>query len=63
MVEGYPTLLKALVLQPPSELRKPTINDVRIVERPVPALKRGEILVRINAAGFNHREVCSNRGD
>ena len=29
-------------------------NDVRIVGRPIPALKPGEILVN-----FNHRGVCS----
>lgn len=59
MVEGYPTSLKALTLQKPAEPRKPVYNDVRIVEKSIPVLKRGEVLVRINAAGFNHREVCS----
>lgn len=56
---GLMTLLtKALVLQNQSRpLRKPAHYDVRVVERPVPALRRGEVLVKINAAGFNHREV------
>jgi len=49
---------QALVLQNQSEpLRKPAHYDVRLVERPVPALRPGEVLVKINAAGFNHREV------
>jgi NADPH:quinone reductase-like Zn-dependent oxidoreductase len=30
---------------------------VCIVERPIPALKPGEVLVKINAAGFNHKDV------
>ena len=51
-------LTKALILQNQSRtLRKPAHYDVRVMERPVPALRRGEVLVKINAAGFNHREV------
>ena len=48
-------LTKSLVLQ--NHLRKTAHYDVRLVERPIPALRRGEVLVKINAAGFNHREV------
>jgi hypothetical protein len=59
MVERYPTSLKALILQKPSGPRKTVYNDVHIVQKSVPVLKRGEVLVRITAAGFNHREVCS----
>jgi NADPH:quinone reductase-like Zn-dependent oxidoreductase len=59
MVQGYPTSLKALILQKQADTRKPVHNDVHIVERPVPVLSAGEVLVRINAAGFNHREVGS----
>jgi D-arabinose 1-dehydrogenase-like Zn-dependent alcohol dehydrogenase len=59
MAERYPTSLRALVLQKTSEPRKPVYHNVRIVEKSVPALKPGEVLVRINAAGFNHREVGS----
>lgn len=57
MAERYPTSLRALVLQKTSEHRKPVYHNVRIVEKLVPGLKPGELLVRINAAGFNHREV------
>ncbi|KAI0247919.1 hypothetical protein BJV78DRAFT_1348297 [Lactifluus subvellereus] len=57
MVQGYPTSLKALVLQRQAYPRKPVYHEVHIVERLVPALKHGEILVRISAAGFNHREL------
>ena len=56
----FPSSFKALVLQNQREQHNKSLyNDVRIVERPIPALKPGEILVKINAAGFNHREVRS----
>jgi NADPH:quinone reductase-like Zn-dependent oxidoreductase len=57
--QRLPSSLKALILlNQPEAPSKPAYYDVRVVERPVPALKRGEVLVKINAAGFNHREVC-----
>ncbi len=56
----FPSSFKALVLQNQREQQNKSLyNDARIVEKPIPALKPGEILVKINAAGFNHREVCS----
>jgi hypothetical protein len=61
----FPSSFEALVLQNQREQQnKPLYNDVRM-KRPIPALRPGEILVKINAAGFNHRlvstyrEVCS----
>jgi hypothetical protein len=55
----FPSSFKALVLQNQREQQNKSLhNDVRVVQRPIPALKPGEILVKINAAGFNHREVC-----
>ncbi|KAI9459452.1 chaperonin 10-like protein [Lactarius psammicola] len=62
MAEGHPTSLKALTLQRPAEPRNPVYNDVHIVEKSVPVLKRGQVLVRINAAGFNHRELWIRKG-
>ena len=60
VTQQFPTSFEALVLQDqPKQQNKSLYNDVRIVERPIPALKPGEILVKINAAGFNHREVRS----
>ena len=56
----FPSSFEALVLQNQREQQnKYLYHDVRFVERPIPGLKPGEILVKINAAGFNHREVCS----
>jgi hypothetical protein len=55
-----PSSFKALILQNQREQQNKSLyHDVRIVERPIPTLKPSEILVKINAAGFNHREVCS----
>ncbi|KAI0306283.1 hypothetical protein B0F90DRAFT_1862732 [Multifurca ochricompacta] len=56
VVGGYPTSLKALILQNSAKSHEPVYHDIRLVEKPVAALKPGEILVQINAAGFNHRE-------
>jgi len=56
----FPSSFKALVLQNKREQQNKSLYyDVRIVEGSILALKPGEILVKINAAGFNHREVCS----
>ena len=47
----FPSSFEALVLQNQREKQNKSLyHDVRIVERPVPALKPGEILVN-----FNHR--------
>jgi len=56
-----PSSFKALILveSEPESLRQSLHYDVRIVDRPIPALEQGQVLVKINAAGFNHREVGS----
>ncbi|KAF8491049.1 hypothetical protein F5888DRAFT_1807678 [Russula emetica] len=59
----FPSSFETLVLQNQrKQQNKSLYNDVRIVERPIPALKPGELLVKINAAGFNHRELWIQRG-
>ena len=56
----FPSSFKALVLQNKRDQQNKSLyHDVRIVEGSIPALKPGEILVKIHAAGFNYREVCS----
>jgi NADPH:quinone reductase-like Zn-dependent oxidoreductase len=60
----FPSSFQALVLQNQREQQNKSLyHDVRLVERPILALKPGEILVKINAAGFNHREVCSDHSE
>lgn len=37
--------------------RKPVFHDAVIEDKPIPALKQGQVLVRIGAAAYNHRDV------
>lgn len=61
MVSNIPKSTKALVLKNPALQRKPVYHDAVVEERPISiALKPGEVLVRIGAAAFNHREVCTH---
>jgi NADPH:quinone reductase-like Zn-dependent oxidoreductase len=62
MLNGYPTSFKALTLQTQTDTHNPVYHDVRIVEGSIPTLRCGEVLVRISAAGFNHREVGLGSG-
>lgn len=32
--------------------------DARLIERAIPELKESEVLVRMEAVAFNHRDVC-----
>ncbi|KAI0263396.1 NAD-P-binding protein [Gloeopeniophorella convolvens] len=62
MANSYPSSTKALIIEKSTEPRQPIYHDARIVHKPVPALKPGEVLVKINAAGFNHRELWIRKG-
>ena len=55
----FPTTTKALVLEKSAEDKAIIYHDARIVEFPVPPLKDSEVLVRIEAVAFNHRDVGS----
>jgi NADPH:quinone reductase-like Zn-dependent oxidoreductase len=52
-----PSTTKTLVLRKPTKDVKPIYYDVVPEEKPIQELRRGEILVKIEVAGFNHREV------
>ncbi|KAF5344395.1 hypothetical protein D9756_011350 [Leucocoprinus leucothites] len=54
---SLPATTKALVLQKSPTPKKPAYDDVVLVDRPVPELKTGELLVKTGAVAFNHREV------
>lgn len=53
--------MKALIVRqsqsPPD--RKPVYHDASLEDKPVPQLQPGQVLVKINAVAFNHRDVCS----
>lgn len=51
-----PTETKALVLAKSKD--GPLYYDAVLRTLPIPALQKGQVLVRMGAAGFNHREVC-----
>lgn len=52
-----PTTTKALVLEKSTEDKSPIYHDACIIDRPIPPLKGSEILVRMEAVAFNHRDV------
>ncbi|EJU04048.1 NADP-binding protein [Dacryopinax primogenitus] len=58
-----PKTTRCLVLQESQTAQKdaPVYHDVVMVENEVPALKEGEILVRISAVAFNHRDIWIRR--
>ncbi|KAF9819802.1 hypothetical protein IEO21_01893 [Rhodonia placenta] len=62
MDSQLPKSTKVLILQKSSPECKPIYHDVILEERPIPALKEGQILVKVNAAGLNHREIWQRKG-
>ena len=48
---------KALVVKQSPPERKPLLHDAVIEEQGIPHLKPGQVLVKINAVAFNHRDV------
>lgn len=54
-----PKTTRALVVRKAAQATKPVFHDAVVEERPIPQLKAGQILVRVHAAGFNHRDVRS----
>ncbi|KAL1707146.1 hypothetical protein EV121DRAFT_278204 [Schizophyllum commune] len=52
-----PRTTRSVIIQKQASAKKPVYHDAVIVEREIPALQRGEVLVRMLAAAYNHREV------
>jgi hypothetical protein len=61
MVARLPRTTNALVSKKSPPERTPLFHDAVVQAQPIPQLKYGEILVKIGAAAFNHRDVrlCS----
>ncbi|KAI0362574.1 NAD-P-binding protein [Trametes cingulata] len=57
-----PKSTRALVLRKAAKATKPVYHDAVLEERPIPELKPGQILVRIHAAAFNHRDHWIRKG-
>ncbi|KAI5900674.1 NAD(P)-binding protein [Schizophyllum commune H4-8] len=52
-----PRTTRSVIIQEQASAKKPVYHDAVIVEREIPALQRGEVLVRMSAAAYNHREL------
>ncbi|CCM00486.1 uncharacterized protein FIBRA_02520 [Fibroporia radiculosa] len=53
---------QAIVVQKSPPGRNPLYHDAVMEDKPLPALGTGQILVKIGAAGFNHRDVWIRKG-
>ncbi|RDB23123.1 putative zinc-type alcohol dehydrogenase-like protein YogA [Hypsizygus marmoreus] len=62
MSSKLPRFTKAVTVKKAPAERKPLYHDAVVEERSIPSLKPGEILVRIGAAAFNHRDVWIRKG-
>lgn len=68
MTVRLPKETRALVVKKSPAERKPLYHDAVIEKRPIPVLQRGQVLVKMGAVAFNHRDVSidltiSNRLD
>ena len=52
-----PQEARAVVVKEPTPDRIPRCYDAVLTTKPIRPLKDGEVLVKMTAAGFNHREV------
>ena len=57
MTVRLPKETRTLVLKKSPADRKPLYHDAVIEKRPMPTLQRGQILVKMGAVAFNHRDV------
>ena len=56
-VKTLPTSSKTLILRRNAGTSTLAYHDASLEDRALPALQKGQVLVRINAAGFNARDV------
>ncbi|THU80563.1 NAD-P-binding protein [Dendrothele bispora CBS 962.96] len=62
-MQNIPQLTKAIIVQKSTAPRgQPVYHDAVLESRPIPALKSGEILVKMGAVAFNHRDVWIRKG-
>ncbi|KAI0050875.1 NAD-P-binding protein [Auriscalpium vulgare] len=58
-----PSTTKAIIIKQHAHAAgTPVYHDAPLVGQPIPALKEGDVLVKITAAGFNHRELWTRKG-
>ncbi|KAJ7138197.1 NAD-P-binding protein [Mycena epipterygia] len=61
-MSALPRTTKALILRKSPAARSPLYHDAVVQEQPIPALKPGEVLVKMGAVAFNHRELWIRKG-
>jgi hypothetical protein len=54
MTTKIPKFTKVLTIKLAAAKLKPVYHEAVLDERPLPSLKKGQVLVRIGAAAFNH---------
>ena len=52
-----PQETRAVVVKQSAPDRIPLRHDAALITKPIPPLKDGEVLIKMTAAAFNHREV------
>lgn len=57
MTVRLPKETRALVVKKSPPERKPLYHDAVTEKRPIPTLQRGQVLVKMGAVAFNHRDV------
>lgn len=57
MTVKLPKETRALVLKKSPVERKPVYHDAVIEKRPIPTLQKGQVLLKMGAVAFNHRDV------
>jgi NADPH:quinone reductase-like Zn-dependent oxidoreductase len=62
MASRIPESTRALVIKKCSAEAKPVYHDAVLETRPLQQLKPGEVLVKMGAVSFNHRDVSNVTG-
>ncbi|KZT71333.1 NAD(P)-binding protein [Daedalea quercina L-15889] len=57
-----PTSTKVIVVRESPAGNKPRYDDAVLEQRALPSVQKGQVLVKLGAAGFNHREVWIRKG-
>jgi len=57
MAHTLPTSTKSLVIQESNVKKDSTYHDAVLTERPLAAPKPGEVVIKVGAVGFNHKDV------
>ena len=60
-MSSLPSSTRAIVLRKSSSDQKPVYHDAILETRPIEKLKQNQVLLKIGAIAFNHRDVCNSR--